>query len=125
MTVSFKETVSAAARWTYLCDVKRGHTYAFSASGRWTDWFIESDADGYERFWLKPFVSRKLMPREKWFALIGVVDKDMATAFKMGTAKVWTATASGKLWCFANDDPTRYGNNKGTIEVSGRSVSVD
>ncbi|NTG45241.1 hypothetical protein [Rhizobium rhizogenes] len=125
MTILFKETVSAAALWTYLCDVKKGQTYAFSASGKWTDWFIDSDANGYERFWLKPFASRKRMPKEKWFALIGVVDKDMATAFKIGTEKVWPATATGKLWCFANDDLSRYGNNKGTIEVSGRSTSVE
>jgi len=124
MTLLFKESVSAAALWTYLCDVEKGQDYLLSASGIWTDWLIDSDANGYERWWLKPFSSGRRMPKEKWFALIGVIDKDITTGFKIGTERAWTATASGKLWCFANDVPSRYGNNKGAIEVSGRSASM-
>jgi|EndMetStandDraft_7_1072992.scaffolds.fasta_scaffold00319_4 hypothetical protein len=118
----FEKSVPAQSKWTHLCRVEAGRQYKILASGTWTDWFIDTDANGYDRFWLRPFAAMKRAPKEKWFALIGALDKDEETAFLIGSAKPWTAPKSGELWCFANDMPSKYRNNKGAITVVGIAI---
>ncbi|MCZ7469725.1 hypothetical protein M0412_04280 [Agrobacterium sp. O3.4] len=115
----FHMSVAADAKWTPLCEIKKGQKYKFSAQGTWIDWYINTDANGYDRFWLRPFAAKKRAPKEKWFALIGALDQDESTAFLIGSEKIWVAPRSGQLWCFANDMPSKYGNNKGAITVIG------
>jgi hypothetical protein len=117
MAVIAGKSIQAADRWTRLCDVKQGQKYDFLASGTWIDWWIETDADGYEKPWLAPFRAARRAPREPWFALVGTIDKDLSTAFGIGSKLSWTAPKTGTLWCFANDVAWMYWNNKGAIDL--------
>ncbi len=117
MAVIAEKSVKAADLWTRLCDVKQGRQYDFLASGTWIDWWIETNADGYERRSLAPFRAARRAPREPWFALIGAIDKDLSTAFRIGTKLSWTASKTGTLWCFANDLTCMYWNNRGAVDL--------
>jgi hypothetical protein len=57
------------------------------------------------------------MPREPWLALIGIIDGNRSSAFRIGETSSWIATRSGELGCFANDIPGMYWNNKGAVDL--------
>lgn len=117
MTFTVSRSISAHQKWTRLCDVTQGLTYDFIATGTWFDWYEKTDADGYESALFKPVAWLKRLPQERWFALIGIVDGDPSTAFKVGRTGRWIATRSGELGCFANDIPWMYWNNSGAVTV--------
>ena len=119
MPFTVTKSIPADERWTRVCDIRQGATYAFTASGRWKDWYIDKAANGYDSAWLKPFAGLKVMPNAHWFALIGAIDKDKATAFLIGDAPTtWIATRNGVLYCCANDIPWMYWNNSGAVELT-------
>lgn len=70
------------------------------------------------------------MPRQgnyNMMALVGeLYDKNgdgmsfNGTHFLIGTSRTWTASKSGYLGCFANDNLLMYGDNTGTVTVSIR-----
>ena len=114
--------VQARKKWNKTdYQISEGKTYRFSATGQWTDWYIDIDAKGYERLWLKPFRSLRRFPDGKWFSLIGAIDRDKSTQFDIGSLieqqATYTATASGTLYCYANDVSFAYVNNKGAINL--------
>jgi hypothetical protein len=113
-------------------DLIEGCQYKYKASGKWIDWFIECDADGYCPFlnFLMDLFLRwtKRTPSAKWFQLVGVVaadkdkpptvDKDTPpTTVQLGTEGTFHATKNGRLWVYANDASFAYGNNRGYIEL--------
>ena len=95
--------------------------YRFIATGTWIDWYIATDAKGYESNFLKPLEKFRRYPQAKWFSLIGAIDKDKSTLFDIGhlieNNETYIATANGTLYCFANDVPIAYWNNKGFITL--------
>lgn len=106
--------------------VRPGERYLLAASGSWTDFFIRTDADGYEtddaprpvRAFLRRFESRRRMPGERWFCLIGAVGRG-GTPFRIGTGREWDVPSQeeGELLCFANDVPSAYWNNFGAVRL--------
>ncbi|MFS2153198.1 hypothetical protein [Rhizobium sp. Rhizsp42] len=119
MPFTITKSIPARERWTRVCDIRQGATYAFTASGRWQDWKIDAGVDGYDRPWLRPFTGLRVMPEQQWFALIGAIDKDKATAFLIGKSRPsWIAPKTGVLYCCANDIPWMYWNNSGAVELT-------
>ena len=115
MPFTITKSIPADERWTRICDVKQGATYAFTASGRWQD----EDANGYDRAWLRPFTGLRVMPKAQWFALVGSIDQDTDTAFLIGASyPSWIAPKNGVLYCCANDIPWMYWNNSGAVELT-------
>lgn len=101
-------------------EVKEGEEYRFAAVGRWTDWCIPCDANGYASTtpMLKASESLRRMPQENWFALIGAVGRNNGHYFRIGAKSVQRMPAAGTLYCFANDVPWMYWNNQGTIQLT-------
>ncbi|MBO9125896.1 MULTISPECIES: hypothetical protein [unclassified Rhizobium] len=119
MPFTITKSIPARERWTRVCDIRQGATYAFTASGTWTDWKIDEDANGYDRTWLRPFTGLRVMPKAQWFALIGSIDQDTETAFLIGASyPSWIAPKNGVLYCCANDIPWMYWNNSGAVELT-------
>lgn len=46
----------------------------------------------------------------------------LQTHFRIGTSRTWTATRSGYLACFANDNLLFYGDNSGNVNVTIRRL---
>lgn len=110
-------TIRARERWNDTgIDLVAGATYRLVATGRWRDWFIDTDADGFTRWYLRPF--RRRVPGERWFKLIGCVGQDESRCFAIGKASTLVAPASGRLYCFANDAPSAYWNNEGELTLT-------
>lgn len=103
-------------------EVRAGETYIFLAKGEWTDWYIVSEADGYEMWHMNLFRSYKRSPENKWFALMGSIGKT-DTIFLIGRMMKKTFMKTGKLYLFANDVRGFYFNNKGSIIVTIRRIA--
>ena len=114
--------IEARKKWNKTpYQLSKGKRYCFFATGKWIDWYILTDAKGFERKWLKPFELLKRFPNGKWFSLIGAIDQDKSTQFDIGylieKQETYIATASGTLYCFANDVSIAYWNNRGSLDL--------
>jgi hypothetical protein len=99
-------------------DLIEGCQYKYKATGKWIDWFIECDADGYSNFFMNfLFGQIKRTPSAKWFQLVGVVDKDKSYTVELGTKGTFKARKSGRLFVYANDVGFAYRNNRGYVEL--------
>jgi hypothetical protein len=58
------------------------------------------------------------VPTANWFALIGTLNGRDDTAFVIGRQLEYTADASARLVCFANDVPWAYWNNFGSVTLT-------
>jgi hypothetical protein len=102
-------------------DLIKGRQYKYKATGKWIDWFILCDADGFLPF-VNSFMDiflrdKKRTPSAKWFQLVGVVDKDKSYTIELGTEGIFIAPENGRLWVYANDVCSAYWNNGGVIEL--------
>lgn len=109
--------VYAQPLWNDLCAVVEGQNYSLVALGQWRDWFIRCGPDGYTSALLKPVAHLKRAPEDKWFCLMGAIDRDPESIFRIGSTRHWTATKSGMLSCFANDITFMRWNNRGVVSV--------
>lgn len=113
-TQSWVITVNAKPYWTdSVIQVQKGERYSFEATGKWTDWFVKTTADGYKNIFYEPFTRN---PEAPMFSLNGAVGHDKPYFF-IGTKNVITMPASGKLSFFANDITGTYWNNKGSLQL--------
>jgi hypothetical protein len=96
------------------------HRYRYEAMGRWKDWYIECDANGYLNSLMDLLRCIKRRPSARWFQLIGIIDKNTAYVIDLGTSGTFTAPVSGRLWAYANDAGFAYGNNSGSVELNVR-----
>ncbi|MBP1152583.1 MULTISPECIES: hypothetical protein [Methylocaldum] len=121
MNVGDQKSFSVRARsfWNDSgIDLAAGGIYQFSARRTWTDFFISCGPAGYSGLSYQNKLGSSLrLPREKWFALCGALDRNGQTAFVIGESCRYTAEAAGRLYCFANDVPGWYWNNFGSAEV--------
>jgi len=101
-------TITARPFWVDTrLQLIEGATYSFQAVGTWTDWTITCDADGYNsdgRLLLRMTEWLRRAPRQRWFALMGAIDRNMKTEFLIGTSATVVSPATGSLTCFANDN---------------------
>jgi hypothetical protein len=91
-----------------------------TAAGDWVDWFIHHGPDGdpSDSFYMRAFEHLRRMPHENWFALIGALDSNIGSAFRIGSRCSYTANAAGELTCFANDVEGFYWNNYGEVSLT-------
>ena len=121
--------------WSGARLVKGGY-YAFTIGPRqtWLDNDIECGPEGWHSEDLprtresvvRFFEGRRRCPQANWFELIGAIDEDDATLFRIGRGgrdATYRAAKSGELFAFANDLPGFYGNNRGAIEVQVKRVA--
>ena len=113
-------------------EVAPGERYLFRSEGEWTDLWIRCGPDGYatrdapllSRWFLALFEGRRRLSAENWFVLAGVVGDDDAAAFRIGgRLDDWGPTVAGELLCFANDVPSAYFNNRGSITLTVRRIA--
>lgn len=101
--------------------LEKGKRYRFSASGTWKDWTRECSATGYTAEKLRRWEGWRRERNGKWFSVIGCIGKMRGTQFDIGhlieTNSVYTASATGVLYCFANDVWFMYWNNEGSIDL--------
>jgi len=97
--------------------VTAGQRLRVVASGRWRDWTIETDADGFSRAHLKLAEPLRRAPMARWFQLCGAVDRRLDQVVVLGQDVAFTAPASGRLFLFANDVSWMHWNNAGRITV--------
>jgi hypothetical protein len=92
--------------------------YAFSATGKWKDWFKTCDANGWQGFgthWLRRFAR---VSNADLFCLCGSFNKSKEHVFKIGSQREYTVKPadcvqnSAELFLFANDIPWMYWNNQ-------------
>lgn len=118
--------VLARANWNDICRVHAGKTYELSATGAWWDWFVRCGPDGYEGKLLQPVAHLKRSPLDRWFCLLGAMDRDDDSFFAIGRRKTWTPKRDGMLCCVVNDIPAMHWNNFGavsiTVSLAGQSV---
>ena len=112
--------VCSRERWNDTgIQVSAGETYHFKATGQWNDASIVCGPEGYEskNFILRISERLRRVPGARWFALIGVLNHDLSTAFVIGQGGKQTFATGGLLSCFANDVSFMYWNNSGSVEV--------
>lgn len=97
-----------------------GQTYRFTASGEWIDWTISCNANGYPspNWLLRASETFRRAPQADWFALMGAIDRDPQTQFKIGTDHTLAVPKTGRLSCFANDVALMYWNNRGAVQLT-------
>jgi hypothetical protein len=96
--------------------VEKGREYDFTAHGRWVDMILRHGANGDpSNVYMRLFERWRRVENQNWFALIGAVNQDIATAFLIGEGGRLRMTASGELTCFANDVRGFYWNNWGSV----------
>jgi hypothetical protein len=112
--------IHAKKFWNHtVIGLKVGQQYLLKAEGKWIDWYIETDANGYSRWYLRPYEIFRRMRRENWFALIGTIGESLNNAFLIGMGPTdYMPPISGELVCFANDMPGFYWNNYGSVQLT-------
>lgn len=98
-------------------DFAAGETYTLKAEGKWKDLFTECDAGGYKSCWpwMVMMEKKRRIPDARWFELIGAIDNDVSTYFRIGLNCEFTPDRTGRLVCFANDLWSMYWNNSGGV----------
>ena len=109
--------VYARSLWNDIGLVVAGQAYEFSATGRWWDLFVRCGPDGYSARFLQPISYLKRSPDHNLFCLMGAIDRDPATIFRIGSSRRWVAPRTGTLSCFANDISWMRWNNWGYISI--------
>lgn len=101
--------------------LEKGGRYRFTATHEWTDLRETCTATGYTSATLRLWEGLRRERNAKWFSVIGCIDKRRDTQFDIGhlieTNSEYTASATGVLYCFANDVWFMYWNNKGFIDL--------
>jgi hypothetical protein len=114
--------IFAKTRWNDTkVDLIKGSQYKYEATGKWIDWFIECDADGFppflnslmDTFWR----NQKRKPSAKWFQLVGAINQNQSYTVELGTKGTFIAPENGRLWVYANDVASAYCNNRGYVEL--------
>ena len=121
--ISFPATVEivAACRWNDTgIDLAAGQAYDLVAEGQWIDSTIVSGPDGNpDPVWSQRLLAGWLRaPGERYFTLIGALDRDRTSLFRIGTGTLYKPPRAGRLTCFANDVLGFYGNNHGAIRLT-------
>jgi hypothetical protein len=119
--------IIARTKWNHTrVHVSPGERYSLRADGKWRDFFISCDANGYltervpalTRGLMRRYESKRRAPAEPWFCLMGALAEDDTRSFRIGAGRDWSPTEAGELLCFANDVPFAYWNNFGSIELT-------
>jgi hypothetical protein len=109
--------------------LRAGASYTFSVpqGDTWDDSGITCGSAGwkseelpwYKKGIVKAFEKKKRLKDANWFALTGALNDEDDELFLIGDSEdPYTATSDADLYLFANDMPTKYHNNKGSLMVT-------
>ncbi len=101
-------------------ELEPGSLYRFKVV-EYTDWrdaCISTEPDGFNKWWLTPFVFFRRFKKAKWFKLVGAVGKSNDELFPIGKADTYTSKHRGELFAFTNDAWGFYRNNHGTLTLA-------
>jgi hypothetical protein len=112
-------------------EIEAGAQYFFQAEGCWKDWFLECGPNGWGPDW-NPLARWNRIKWKPLFLLCGNVGKRKELAFCIGDRCTWPAPSEvndldpkdRKLYLFANDWESRYGNNKALKPKEGGPLKV-
>lgn len=82
----------------------------------WMDWTVSSSPDGY--FNLFDEILGQRVKGVKYLCLCGAYNSDIKTGFGIGKGPANIVALGGALSFFANDSPTAYWNNHGSIKIN-------
>ena len=107
-------------------DLVAGSVYRIASvpGARWKDLHLSRDANGWKSEDIK-FFSRfvrsleknRRLPSAHWFEMVGAYGKSDRNLFRIGTQVMFQAAENSRLFLFANDLPSMYWNNSGSIET--------
>ena len=123
---SHRVRIPANEKWANTdIDFAAGETYALKAEGQWRDLLTKSDAGGYTSClpWMVWAEKKRRMPEARWFELVGTIDNDSASYFRIGLGCKFTPERAGRLYCFANDLMSMYWNNCGGVWLTAKRLS--
>jgi len=117
-----KYRIEAARSDTWIMRVVKGQGYRFATRGTWIDWFIRTDADGYDSRMAALFNLWPDLPLKPLMALCGRLTSEDGRVhlFLIGKERDWTAPFDGALSVFANDITSAKwfrNNNQGAIDL--------
>jgi hypothetical protein len=109
--------------------LRAGANYSFSVpqGDTWDDASITCGPAGweserlpwYKEAFVKAFEKRRRLKDANWFALTGALGDEDDELFLIGDKKTsYTAPHEADLYLFANDMPSRYDNNDGSLKVT-------
>lgn len=122
--------VLAASQYNWSgVTLENGASYRISVDGdqTWIDGDLERGPEGwstdelsnwFKRHVVERFEDRRRYPDGNWFLLLGALGDEDDHVIPVGRATDYTAEDTADLYLFANDLLTKYGNNKGSLEVS-------
>ncbi len=127
MKLQINETIEvrirARCKWNSTqVEISEGEEYEFTAIGKWTDFTITRDADGYTNSYMQLFDAKKRAKQYLWFALIGSLDKNEDKYYLIGKNSNIPFNENGILYCFANDVNGFYWNNFGHITIQVKRI---
>jgi len=111
--------------------LEKGQRYEINVSNKqtWQDGNITCGADGWNRdnvylglteLPIKLLESKRRVPEAPWFCLCASSNHQDDDATAIGTSGIFKAEKAGELILFANDLPSTYGNNIGSMSVTIR-----
>ncbi len=109
--------------------LRAGARYTFSvpAGDTWDDSSITCGSAGwtsdqlpwYQEAFVNAFEKRRRLDNANWFALTGALGDEDDELFLIGDkADPYTAPHDAELYLFANDMPSKYDNNEGSLMVT-------
>src|ERR1035437_3417328 len=122
---SYRVRIPANKKWANTeIEFSAGETYELKAEGKWRDLFTKCGAGGYTSGlpWMVTMEKKRRVPEAHWFELIGAIDNDSATYFRIGAGREFTPDRAGRLYCFANDLWSMYWNNCGGVWLNVERV---
>ena len=110
-----KTNIYLEEKFNYLLEVQ-GEQF-------WYDCQNKSDADGYTEPSLHYFEFLRRSRNNKWFALMGNINRSNDSTFLIGKKTKYTPTVNGELLCYANDVCFMYWNNTGQVLLTVTRLS--
>jgi hypothetical protein len=83
----------------------------------WRDGPITASPEGWEKWFLRPLGFLKRVPSAHWYELSGGIGRSLCQTFAIGRSRTVRADEEGEIYLFANDAPSRYCNNSGSLRV--------
>lgn len=113
-----------------LLEQNKEYCFTIEAGQLWYDASIACNEKGWDRetkelgckeFFIKLSEGKRRLPAAKWFELIGAVDRNDNHLFQVtnftSILNIYSPPEEGELFLFANDMDSRYGNNRGLLQV--------
>lgn len=118
MASSKEVTVPAKDRAVLVGPAKAGECWTFAAEGEWRDLWRKCGPEGYRSFLFHALDAWPRLWNAPYFCLVGILDDDPSTMFRIGAGAQVTMPRDGALHVFANDMPAMYWNNRGAIRLT-------